>query len=225
MDTLAKMQNTVDRKFAIEKLALKDLGKKDRQWREDELYCISVSDLDQDQRWLKLPAQLRDELVANRDDDIRDPENSRFDPVLALAIQAGYTGATNAYLERRLGEIGEGGIAVVGTIEELVSCPCCGLQTLQHRGDYEICRVCWWEDDGQDNARANEVFGGPNGQQSLTRGRVNFLVHGLYDPQRVDLAQLANPADMYQVGRVFIIDRARSVISEPGADWEAALPT
>lgn len=29
-------------------------------------------------------------------------------------------------------------------------CPCCGYKTLTgpHRGSYEICPVCFWEDDG-----------------------------------------------------------------------------
>ena len=27
-------------------------------------------------------------------------------------------------------------------------CPCCGYKTLPGRGDYDVCPVCWWEDDG-----------------------------------------------------------------------------
>ena len=26
-------------------------------------------------------------------------------------------------------------------------CPCCGYYTLDYRGDYAICHVCFWEDD------------------------------------------------------------------------------
>jgi hypothetical protein len=26
-------------------------------------------------------------------------------------------------------------------------CPCCGKKTLTERGNYEICKVCGWEDD------------------------------------------------------------------------------
>ncbi|MBW4450056.1 MAG: hypothetical protein KME38_25295 [Spirirestis rafaelensis WJT71-NPBG6] len=29
-------------------------------------------------------------------------------------------------------------------------CPCCSYKTLLERGGYEICPVCFWEDDGQD---------------------------------------------------------------------------
>ncbi|WP_442894120.1 CPCC family cysteine-rich protein [Bradyrhizobium sp. AZCC 1721] len=31
----------------------------------------------------------------------------------------------------------------------LFPCPCCGFPTLSERSAWEICCVCWWEDDGQ----------------------------------------------------------------------------
>lgn len=54
------------------------------------------------------------------------------------------------------------------------ACPCCGYLTLAGRGDYEICDVCFWEDDGQDEHDATVVRGGPNGRLSLTQARQNF---------------------------------------------------
>lgn len=32
-----------------------------------------------------------------------------------------------------------------------VTCPCCGYPLLWERGMYEICPLCWWEDDGLDD--------------------------------------------------------------------------
>ena len=58
------------------------------------------------------------------------------------------------------------------------SCPCCGFLTLDERGSYEICPVCFWEDDGQDDVDADVVRGGPNGALSLTEARANFRVFG-----------------------------------------------
>ena len=58
-----------------------------------------------------------------------------------------------------------------------VRCPCCGYLTLHERGAYEICRLCWWEDDGQDDPHAEEVRGGPNGDVSLADARRNFRSH------------------------------------------------
>ncbi|WP_328930363.1 CPCC family cysteine-rich protein [Streptomyces sp. NBC_00190] len=34
-----------------------------------------------------------------------------------------------------------------------------------------MCGECGWEDDGQDDAEADEVWGGPNGSQSLSDAR------------------------------------------------------
>jgi methylenetetrahydrofolate reductase (NADPH) len=53
-------------------------------------------------------------------------------------------------------------------------CPCCQCKTLGVRGAYEICAVCFWEDDDQDDYDADVVRGGPNGSLSLTEGRANY---------------------------------------------------
>jgi cysteine-rich CPCC protein len=61
-------------------------------------------------------------------------------------------------------------------------CPCCRFPTLAERSAWHICAVCWWEDDGQDDPRADEVWGGPNEDYSLSAARANFLSHGhMYD--------------------------------------------
>lgn len=53
-------------------------------------------------------------------------------------------------------------------------CPCCRYKTLGERGDFDICPVCFWEDDGQDDQDADIIRGGPNGPLSLTQARSNF---------------------------------------------------
>ena len=64
-------------------------------------------------------------------------------------------------------------------LEELpLRCPCCGYKTLRERGGFEACAICYWEDDGQDDADADVVKGGPNGDLSLTQGRANFMSFG-----------------------------------------------
>ena len=59
-----------------------------------------------------------------------------------------------------------------------VRCPCCGCKTLGERNAFEICEVCFWEDDGQDDGDADENRGGPNGSLSLTEARANYLRFG-----------------------------------------------
>ncbi|WNZ10622.1 CPCC family cysteine-rich protein [Streptomyces sp. 11x1] len=56
----------------------------------------------------------------------------------------------------------------------LLPCPCCFQPTLEERANFEICPECGWEDDGQDDADAHVVRGGPNGSLSLTRARAEF---------------------------------------------------
>jgi hypothetical protein len=63
-----------------------------------------------------------------------------------------------------------------GTSERF-DCPCCGYPTLGTRGGYEICRICWWEDDGQDDHNADMILGFSNSDYSLTEGRLNFANH------------------------------------------------
>jgi hypothetical protein len=60
-------------------------------------------------------------------------------------------------------------------------CPCCRFKTLCGRAQYEICNVCYWEDDGQDDHDAHEVRGGPNGTLSLNKARDNFATFGAVD--------------------------------------------
>ncbi len=54
------------------------------------------------------------------------------------------------------------------------NCPCCYYPTLKERGGYDICSLCSWEDDGQDDPHADEDWGGPNHGYSLSEARKNF---------------------------------------------------
>jgi hypothetical protein len=73
------------------------------------------------------------------------------------------------------------------------SCPCCHCRTLDERGGYDICPVCFWEDDGQDDHNADLVTGGPNGCISLTDARENYLKIGACRPK--DLPHVRPPTE------------------------------
>jgi hypothetical protein len=62
--------------------------------------------------------------------------------------------------------------------EKTFRCPCCKFKTLHGRGHYEICSVCFWEDDGQDEHDGEEVRGGPNYDLSLRMAQTNFKAIG-----------------------------------------------
>jgi Cysteine-rich CPCC len=53
-------------------------------------------------------------------------------------------------------------------------CPVCNHFTLDEIAAYNICEVCFWEDDGT----TNEHSFSPNGI-SLSKGRENYLKHGV----------------------------------------------
>lgn len=49
-------------------------------------------------------------------------------------------------------------------------CPCCGYKTLPGRGDYDLCPVCRWEDEGGEPWE----YSGPNGQ-TLVEAQQEYL--------------------------------------------------
>ena len=54
-------------------------------------------------------------------------------------------------------------------------CPCCGHLTLDERGNYDICPVCFWEDDG--NNELNDPSG-PNNCLTLAEAKDNYKEFG-----------------------------------------------
>ena len=92
---------------------------------------------------------------------------------------------------------------LLGTRMPPYACPCCGFRTLDELSAWDICPVCWWEDDGQDGQEADKVRGGPNSNLSLTQARANFIKHGISNPRRTDLKP-DNPGK-YKRGRRFVL--------------------
>lgn len=78
------------------------------------------------------------------------------------------------------------------------TCPCCGYPTIAERAAFDICSLCAWEDDGQDDrahrldavdavSAPDVVVGGPNHDYSLTEARENFAVNlTSYRPADID---------------------------------------
>ena len=76
------------------------------------------------------------------------------------------------------------------------ACPCCGCKTLTERGQFEICAVCYWEDDGQDDGDADESRGGPNGHLSLTNARANYLRFGACEESMLENVRPPHPEEL-----------------------------
>jgi hypothetical protein len=76
------------------------------------------------------------------------------------------------------------------------NCPCCGYKTLDDRGGFDICSVCFWEDDGQDDHDADIVRGGPNGALSLSQARANFQSFGACEKRHLENVRKPLPEEM-----------------------------
>jgi hypothetical protein len=103
------------------------------------------------------------------------------------------------------------------------SCPCCGYPTLGGRGGYEICELCWWEDDGTDDEEAEEVKSGPNHSYSLAEARENFTRYLVkYPPDRDRRIDGPDSDEVREVKRhlIEVFDR---MLEEPSAEELDAL--
>ena len=101
-------------------------------------------------------------------------------------------------------------------------CPCCFMPTLEERAAYDICSICFWEDDGQDSDDAEIVRSGPNADYSLKEARENFKVnHTMYRESdqiafRREMEEMPMKKKMYQ-------GFAMAIESGVDADWISAL--
>lgn len=68
---------------------------------------------------------------------------------------------------------------------KLYPCPCCKYLTLKHEADgsYDICPVCFWEDDFV-QLKDPDFSGGAN-KVSLIQARENFLKFGACEEEMV----------------------------------------
>lgn len=74
-----------------------------------------------------------------------------------------------------------------------VQCYCCGYFTLSERRHFEICDVCFWEDDGVFDPLEES---GPN-HMTLEEGRENFKNFGACEERFVENV-VENPESKYR---------------------------
>ncbi len=77
------------------------------------------------------------------------------------------------------------------------TCPCCGYRTLPDRGAYDLCPVCWWEDDGAETDA--ESLNGPNGTtlaegQRLYQRYGTSALHGVHKVRPPSPSEPRDPA-------------------------------
>jgi hypothetical protein len=96
------------------------------------------------------------------------------------------------------------------------------LYHFKEKNNYEICAICWWEDDGTDNEDANEPNPGPNYGISLTHARYNFLNSGIYDCMRHDLFEKRCSQANFKQERIFKITD-EGILYEDETDWSSSV--
>ncbi len=201
------------REEAINKLAKIKLKILTTEERAEQLETMMGENWEVDPEWRNLPLGIRREFES--ENLIEHPDSKRYDEVLLVWLRDELRSVTNEHLMRDIGCE-----SIEGEPVKFEACPCCGRRTIEERGHYDICRICWWEDDGQDNSDADIIMGGPNYEISLTQGRYNFLIHGIYDPKREDLIKLQEEKGKYVLEREFKIAEDGFII-EIGTEWKS----
>ena len=160
----------MNRDKAISLLVLRDLSQLSFDKRESMLldwWSIDANDPD----YTSLPDSLREALACTDQPD--DPGRALYDPLLQIALRRSYIGVLNSFLMKQLSKLGRNE-TVDGDVEQLYACPCCSYRSLQERGAYDICPVCFWEDDG--TAELDRISG--SNHMTLHEARLNFQTFG-----------------------------------------------
>lgn len=190
---------------------LKNLSEKDRY---EQLETMISEAWDDEPKWKLLPKKVQQEF---EDGELLESTNSkRYDDVLRIWLSYSLQAVSNNYLSAETGIL-----EINGKPVDYFACPCCGRKTINERGHYSICQVCWWEDSGQDNKNADNPSS-PNEGISLTKARYNFIKFGLYNPERKKLFHLKSPNNMYDIGRKFKLIDDKTIV-EVGTNWKAVI--
>ena len=77
-------------------------------------------------------------------------------------------------------------------------CPCCGYYTFleEPRGNYDICPVCYWEDDPI-QSRDPDYEGGAN-TVSLNMARENYKNYGACDEKCIKYVRKPNADELHK---------------------------
>jgi ribosomal protein L37AE/L43A len=161
----------LNRDKAITIISKQELMLLSREERESILLdCWSIDD--EDTEFYILPESLQKELLEY--DEPNDVMNSKYNSLILNYLKHKYIGVRNEYLSKKVSELQRQVINVEGNQEKLFICPCCGYLTLEERNQYYICKVCFWEDDGNDDPLR---YSNPN-HITLREAQENFSKYG-----------------------------------------------
>ena len=73
------------------------------------------------------------------------------------------------------------------------TCPCCGYKTITEGGNYELCSICFWEDESVQSA--DPWFEGGSNNLSLFEAQQNYKKFGAIEHRFVKSVRLPNAKD------------------------------
>lgn len=162
----------MEREDAISMISNNIMARLSAEERNDlinEWWGVDIEDIE----FKKLPEILQVEMM-----DFDEPQfniiDTRYNSLLGEAIKHQFVGAKNTYLAEYISHVFGIDVVINGEEETLLECRCCSYLTIRERGNYEICPVCFWEDDGEKNA---SEYSNAN-HMTLSEGRINFQENG-----------------------------------------------
>ncbi|MGB3468415.1 MAG: CPCC family cysteine-rich protein [Cyclobacteriaceae bacterium] len=115
--------------------------------------------------------------------------------ILLGFIESSYKGVKNEYLEKKLSDIYKSNVIVLGIVENFFPCNCCNFKTLESSGEYFICPVCFWEDDGLTDP---EKYSSVNGM-FLKQAKSNFETIGCISSKYIDKVDKNGKEKYYKI--------------------------
>ena len=99
-------------------------------------------------------------------------------------------------------------------------CPCCGYEVFaEPPGSYDICPICFWEDDNV-QLRYPEMGGGAN-KPSLIEAQKNYAALGVMEERFLGNIRKPLPTDKRDPEWLPIIVGKDNYEKEPSAEWPA----
>lgn len=165
------MTRKMDRKQALQELAELQgaLASPDQRLSMIEDWWSLSED---DPEWIYLSDDLRAE-IQRTDSPEQAPTSPRYDVLINLHLIAKLRGVANHWLAAQVSAARGIAVEVEGDIEPMECCPCCGYRSLPCRHEWEICPVCFWEDDCSDE----DTLSGAN-RMTLREARHNYASFG-----------------------------------------------
>lgn len=140
-----------------------------------------------------LSQELKNDILNRENPDFKCTK--KYDELVILYIIETYKGVKNEFIANKLEQYVKTEIIIEGKVEALKKCPCCSYKTLEERGQYFICPVCFWEDDGNNDP---EKVSSCN-QLTLKEARLNFEKDEVITEKSEKFEERDNPKEKYEI--------------------------